>query len=183
MTGSFGSGDVITVMLGPGGGVREPVDPPVGPEIILRARAGDRSVVPLGARPFTRAAVPGRVGRRRRGAVPGFWRGQQGPVLSAAGASVTVLTTLRGNSTAIARSPIARDVTLRTVLGHAGSERVCYNISTSSSTPSPTSSALDLAPVWHECFRVLRPGGILMSGFMNPDIYLFDVTALEERDS
>ena len=29
-------------------------------------------------------------------------------------------------------------------------------------------------PVWHEAFRVLRPGGQLLAGFMNPAIYLFD---------
>ncbi|WP_257016499.1 class I SAM-dependent methyltransferase [Streptomyces sp. Ag82_O1-15] len=32
----------------------------------------------------------------------------------------------------------------------------------------------DLAPVWRECFRVLRPGGTLLVGFLNPDVYLFD---------
>lgn len=40
----------------------------------------------------------------------------------------------------------------------------------------------DLAPVWREAFRVLRPGGTLMTGFMNPDIFIFDVAALDERD-
>jgi SAM-dependent methyltransferase len=39
----------------------------------------------------------------------------------------------------------------------------------------------ELAPVWRESFRVLRPSGILMTGFMNPDLYIFDVTALDER--
>ncbi|MGH7135449.1 MAG: SAM-dependent methyltransferase, partial [Pirellulales bacterium] len=28
--------------------------------------------------------------------------------------------------------------------------------------------------VWRECFRVLRPGGVLMAGFTNPLRYLFD---------
>jgi hypothetical protein len=28
---------------------------------------------------------------------------------------------------------------------------------------------------------VLRPGGTLLTGFMNPDIFIFDVTALDER--
>jgi SAM-dependent methyltransferase len=28
--------------------------------------------------------------------------------------------------------------------------------------------------VWAECFRVLRPGGALLAGFMNPMFYLFD---------
>ena len=29
------------------------------------------------------------------------------------------------------------------------------------------------APVYHEAFRVLRSGGILMAGFMNPAMYIF----------
>jgi SAM-dependent methyltransferase len=40
----------------------------------------------------------------------------------------------------------------------------------------------DLAPVWRESHRVLRPGGVLLAGFMNPDIYIFDVAALDERE-
>ena len=31
----------------------------------------------------------------------------------------------------------------------------------------------NLAPVWQESFRVLRPGGVLLAGFMNPDIFIF----------
>jgi hypothetical protein len=29
-------------------------------------------------------------------------------------------------------------------------------------------------PVWDESFRVLRPGGVLLAGFNNPAVYLFD---------
>ena len=32
----------------------------------------------------------------------------------------------------------------------------------------------DLQPVWRECHRVLRPGGALLAGFMNPAFFLFD---------
>lgn len=32
----------------------------------------------------------------------------------------------------------------------------------------------DVLPVWKECHRVLKPGGALLSGFMNPAFYLFD---------
>jgi SAM-dependent methyltransferase len=39
----------------------------------------------------------------------------------------------------------------------------------------------DLRPVWRECFRVLRPGGLLLAGFMNPDIYIFDQDAADNR--
>ena len=31
-----------------------------------------------------------------------------------------------------------------------------------------------ILPVWAHCARVLKPGGRLLSGFMNPDFFLFD---------
>ncbi len=34
--------------------------------------------------------------------------------------------------------------------------------------------APDVLPIWKECFRVLKPGGSLLSGFMNPAFFLFD---------
>jgi SAM-dependent methyltransferase len=40
--------------------------------------------------------------------------------------------------------------------------------------------APEILPVWRECFRVLKPGGALVAGFMNPIIYVFDAEA-EER--
>jgi SAM-dependent methyltransferase len=40
----------------------------------------------------------------------------------------------------------------------------------------------ELAPVWQESFRVLRPGGVLLAGFMNPDVFIFDIVALDERE-
>ncbi|MBX7170732.1 MAG: class I SAM-dependent methyltransferase [Pyrinomonadaceae bacterium] len=38
----------------------------------------------------------------------------------------------------------------------------------------------EILPVWRECFRVLRHGGSLLSGFNNPFVYIFDRFA-EER--
>ena len=32
----------------------------------------------------------------------------------------------------------------------------------------------DVHRVWRECYRVLKPGGVLLSGFMNPAYFLFD---------
>lgn len=40
----------------------------------------------------------------------------------------------------------------------------------------------DILPVWSECFRMLRPGGALLSGFMSPDVYLFDAAAQDRGE-
>jgi len=109
--------------------------------------------------------------------------GQQGPVLAAVGADVTVFDNspaqLARDEEVAAREGLA----IRTVLGDMrdlsafgdGSFDVVFN---------PVSNVFcpELAPVWRESFRVLRPGGLLLAGFMNPDIFIFDVTALDERE-
>jgi ubiquinone/menaquinone biosynthesis C-methylase UbiE len=38
----------------------------------------------------------------------------------------------------------------------------------------------DVRPVWKECYRVLRHGGVLMTGMMNPVHYIFDLYKIEE---
>ena len=40
--------------------------------------------------------------------------------------------------------------------------------------PCSNSFMPNIEPVWKECFRVLRSGGSLVSGFLNPMIYMFD---------
>lgn len=40
----------------------------------------------------------------------------------------------------------------------------------------------DLQPTWNECYRVLRQGGVLMAGWTNPIVYMFDDAALENPD-
>jgi len=39
--------------------------------------------------------------------------------------------------------------------------------------------APDVRPVWSEAFRVLRHGGVLLSGFNHPMVYLFDYELAE----
>lgn len=40
----------------------------------------------------------------------------------------------------------------------------------------------DIKVVWKECYRVLKKGGILVSGFTNPLIYIFDSYEWEQND-
>jgi hypothetical protein len=39
----------------------------------------------------------------------------------------------------------------------------------------------DLTPVWAECHRVLVAGGTFISGVLNPDEFVFDDDALDNR--
>ena len=40
----------------------------------------------------------------------------------------------------------------------------------------------EVRPVWKEAFRVLRPGGVLLAGFDNPCMYIFDFPLAEKGD-
>jgi SAM-dependent methyltransferase len=152
---------------------------PVAPDVIARARAGDWSVVLIGHEPVPRDWFPADLA----GAAVlclASGGGQQGPVLAAAGAAVTVFDNspaqLGRDQEVAAREGLA----IATVLGDMrdlssladASFDVVFN---------PVSNVFcpDLAPVWREAFRVLRPGGTLLTGFLNPDIFIFDLAALE----
>jgi SAM-dependent methyltransferase len=155
---------------------------PVGPEVIARARAGDWSVVLIGHDPVPRDWFPAALtGADVLCLASGG--GQQGPVLAAAGATVTAFDNsprqLGRDEEVAAREGLA----ITTVLGDmrdlsalpdAGFDLVFH----------PVSNVFcpDLAPVWREAFRVLRPGGLLLAGFMNPDVYIFDVAALDRGE-
>jgi SAM-dependent methyltransferase len=47
--------------------------------------------------------------------------------------------------------------------------------------PISTLFVPDVGKVWRECRRVLVSHGVLMAGFMNPDEFVFDPDALDER--
>jgi len=154
---------------------------PVGPEVIARARAGDWSVVLIGYQPVPRDWFPADLA----GAAVlclASGGGQQGPVLSAAGAAVTVLDNSPRQLSRDQEVAVREELAVRTVLGDMR-DLSAFPDASFDVVFNPVSNVFcpDLAPVWRESFRVLRPGGILMAGFMNPDIFVFDVTALDER--
>jgi ubiquinone/menaquinone biosynthesis C-methylase UbiE len=106
--------------------------------------------------------------------------GQQGPVLVAAGAQVTVL----DNSPAqLAKDRLVaerEDLQLITIqgdmmdLGMFPDEQFDLIFHPISNTFVP-----DVVKVWKEAFRVLKHGGSLLAGFTNPTIYIFDTDSLE----
>ncbi|MFE6646531.1 class I SAM-dependent methyltransferase [Nocardioides sp. NPDC057772] len=155
---------------------------PVGPDVIARARAGDWSVVLIGHEPTPRDWLPADM-RGVRVLCLASGGGQQGPILAAAGASVTVFD---NSPKQLARDDevAAREgLVLRTVLGDMR-DLTAFDDAEFDVIVNPVSNLFcpDLTPVWNEAFRVLRPGGTLLAGFMNPDVYIFDELALDRQE-
>ena len=154
---------------------------PVGPDVIARARSGDWSVVLIGYEPTPRDWFPTDLqGIDLLCLASGG--GQQGPVLAAAGANVTVFDNsprqLDQDRSVADREGLA----ISTVLGDMR-DLNAFTDGSFDLIHHPVSNVFcpDLSPVWRECFRVLRPSGVLLAGFMNPDLFIFDLDAQDNR--
>lgn len=101
--------------------------------------------------------------------------GQQGPILAAAGANVTVYDNAPAQLTRETEVAERDGLTIHTVEGDMRDLAV-FSEASFDLIIHPVSNVFipDVHPVWAECARVLRPGKALLSGFTNPGLYLFD---------
>jgi SAM-dependent methyltransferase len=153
---------------------------PVGPEVIAAARLGEWKIVLTPTKPVPRTWFPPELhGVRVLCLASGG--GQQGPVLTAAGATVTVFD----------NSPrqLAQDrmVAKREGLAITTEQGDMADLSRFSDGSfdlivHPVSNLFVPAvrPVWREAYRVLRSGGELIAGFCNPIMYIFDMARADE---
>jgi ubiquinone/menaquinone biosynthesis C-methylase UbiE len=107
--------------------------------------------------------------------------GQQGPVLAAAGANVTVFDNSPSQLKQDQLVAEREGLDLKTVEGDAadlsGFANEFFDLIFN---PVSTVFMPDVRAVWKECYRVLRQGGVLMTGFMNPVHYIFDMYKADE---
>ncbi|MEN8613729.1 class I SAM-dependent methyltransferase [Dehalogenimonas sp. THU2] len=146
---------------------------PVTPEAIQAAREGDWSIVLTPTLPVPRDWFPPLQGLKILCLASGG--GQQGPILAAAGADVTVFDNCPSQLDAD-RMVAERDgLKIQTVEGDM-KDLGCFSNGEFDLIVHPVSNVFvpDVLPVWREAFRVLRKGGSLLAGFMNPAVYLFD---------
>jgi SAM-dependent methyltransferase len=108
--------------------------------------------------------------------------GQQGPILAAAGAIVTVL----DNSPAqLERDRFVAERENLHITTVEGDMRDLHMFADGSFDyiVHPISNIFipDLKQLWQEAFRVLRPGGVMISGISNPILYIFDWEMIEKH--
>jgi SAM-dependent methyltransferase len=160
---------------------RNPWTIPVTPEVVAKARLGDWSIVLTPTKPVPRDWFPFLPGARVLCLASGG--GQQGPVLAAAGATVTVF----DNSPAQLeqdRLVAERDsLEIETVQGDMANLSA-FDDGRFDLIVHPCSNCFvpDVHPVWREAHRVLRSGGSLLSGFPSGVSYIFDSEALERGE-
>lgn len=153
---------------------------PVGPEVIAEARKGNWSVVLTPAKPVPADWFGDIAGKDVLGLASGG--GQQTPIFAAAGARVISFDNSArqlGQDELVARR---EGLEIRLEKGDAA-DLSRFPDASFDLIFHPCSNCFmpELGPIWSECFRVLRPGGALLSGFSNPAMFIFDRYAEEKE--
>ncbi len=153
---------------------------PVTPAQIKAAREGNWSVVLTPTLPVPRNWFGDLKGQHVLGLASGG--GQQVPILAAAGARVTSFDNspeMLGKDQLVATRE-GFDITLEQgdMADLSRFENASFDL-----IFHPVSNVFvpDVLPVWREAFRVLKSGGRLLAGFMNPAIFIFDWEKVEQE--
>jgi len=150
---------------------------PIDHETFLRAKQGDWSVRLTPTKPVPPAWFGDLKGKRVLGLASGG--GQQMPIFAAAGAICTVLDysdrqieseRLVAKREGYAIDIVQADMTRPLPFGDASFDLIFHPVS--------NCYIREVLPVWRECHRVLKPGGILLSGL---DIGTNFIVDSEER--
>jgi SAM-dependent methyltransferase len=146
---------------------------PVGDDVIAATRRGEWDILLTPSEPVPRAWFPDLHGADVLCLASGG--GQQGPILAAAGASVTVLDNSPRQLAQDRRLAERHDLPLTVIEGDMA-DLSMFPDRAFDLIVHPVSNCFvpHVRPVWAEAFRVLRRGGALLVGFNNPVVYLFD---------
>ena len=152
---------------------------PVDRETIALARQGKYTVLLTETRPVPQEWFPSFRGLNLLGLACGG--GQQGPVFAALGANVTIFDNSPAQLDHDRQVAVREGLTIRTVEGDMRDLSI-FPEASFDLVFHPVSNVFcpEVRPVWREAFRVLRHGGLLLSGFANPIYYMFGTHADEQ---
>lgn len=153
---------------------------PVTSEMIKQAREGIWSIVLTPTKPVPANWFPDRLDDKKILCLASGG-GQQGPILAATGADVTVFDNSRKQLEKDKFVASRDDLNIRTIQGNMQDLSV-FKAESFDCIVHPWSNGYidDIRPVWRECARVLKRNGLLLSGFGNPIEYIFNVSKLEQ---
>jgi SAM-dependent methyltransferase len=150
---------------------------PISREVYARARAGEWQVLLTPNVPVPQSWFGDLKGKKLLGLASGG--GQQMPVFAALGAACTVFDISDeqlANESMVARREgyvidiIKGDMTRPLPFPDQSFDLIFHPVS--------NCYIREVLPVWHECFRVLKPGGALLAGLDNGINFLFDEDSL-----
>ena len=145
----------------------------VSPEVIEKAKAGSYEIVLTPLKPVPTEWLGEIRGKSILCLASGG--GQQTPILAAAGANVTVLDNspnqLKQDQKVADRDGLSINAVLGDMRDLSMFDDASFDLIIH---PCSNSFVPDVLPVWRECSRVLKTGGNLLSGFINPCFYIFD---------
>lgn len=152
---------------------------PVSDEVIAEARKGIVRIVLTPDKPVPDSWLQPLKGQDVLCLASGG--GQQGPVLAAAGADVTVFDNSPRQLEQDQKVSEKHSLNIKTVQGDM-KDLSAFSDQSFDLIVHPCSNCFvpDVLPVWKEAFRVLRKGGQLLSGFTNPLLYLYDEKSLSD---
>ncbi len=109
--------------------------------------------------------------------------GQQGPILAAAGANVTVFDNSDQQLKRDTEAAEEYGLDIKTIQGNM-QDLSCFVDQTFDLIIHPVSNCFidDILPVWKESYRVLKVNGRILSGFCNPIMYMFDWKKAEKSN-
>ena len=153
---------------------------PVSAEEVTAARRGEWRIILTPTKPVPADWFPPLTGAAVLCLASGG--GQQGPILAAAGAKVTVFDN-SPQQLAQDRAVAERDgLAIRTV---EGDMRDLSALASDSFDlifhPVSNVFVSEVRPVWREAFRVARSGGVLLAGFANPVMFIFDLDKVDNE--
>lgn len=153
---------------------------PVTSDMVKLAREGIWSIVLTPTKPVPADWFPEKLDKKRILCLASGG-GQQGPILAATGADVTVFDNSKKQLEKDEFVAKRDNLKIETVQGNMQDlsmfedEYFDYIIH-----PWSNGYIDDILPVWKECARVLKKNGLLLAGFGNPVEYIFNAGKLEQ---
>lgn len=155
---------------------------PISQEVIGNAKKGDWKIVLTPTKPVPKEWFPASLVNKKVLCLA-CGGGQQGPIMAALGADVTVFDNspkqLSRDQYVAERDNLVIHTELGDMRNLSRFENDYFDI-----IIHPVSNCFvdNVLPVWKEAYRVLKKNGVLLAGFGNPIEYIFDLKSLRKGE-